>query len=81
MQYIKDGFTLPAPFNLIPVPESIFKLMKKCFRKIKEKKTLELEINEAEENAKENKIDDVIIVNNDQTTKHEINLKVIFICL
>ena len=41
MQYIKDGFTLPVPFNLIPVPASIFKLIKKCFKSIKEKRTKE----------------------------------------
>ena len=74
MQYIKDGFTLPAPFNLIPVPDSIFKFLKKCYRKIKEKKTLD--INGNEENTKENKHDDIIIVNNDHSIKHEINLKV-----
>lgn len=37
MQYIRDGFTLPVPFNLIPVPASIFKLIKDCFKSFKDK--------------------------------------------
>jgi hypothetical protein len=38
MQYIKEGFTLPAPFNLIPVPAAIFKIIKNFFKYLKEKK-------------------------------------------
>jgi hypothetical protein len=37
MQYIKEGFTLPAPFNLIPVPAAIFKIIKNFFKYLKEK--------------------------------------------
>lgn len=39
MQYIKDGFTLPVPFNLIPVPASIFRRIKILFKKLKEKQS------------------------------------------
>jgi hypothetical protein len=76
MQYIKDGFTLPAPFNLIPAPNSIFKLLKKFCKYLKEKKTLNINPNE---NSKENKHDDIIIVNNGQPFKNDINLKVFFL--
>jgi hypothetical protein len=34
MQYIKDGGTLPVPFNTIPTPKSFYYLCKKLFKMI-----------------------------------------------
>ena len=31
MEYIKEGATLPVPFNIIPTPYSIYNLGKKFF--------------------------------------------------
>ena len=53
MQYIKEGFTLPAPFNLIPVPSAIYKVIKKSFKYLKEKNPPET----AEETNANNQID------------------------
>ncbi len=38
LEYIREGFTLPVPLNLIPAPHAIYRsnLIKKCWQRIKE---------------------------------------------
>jgi hypothetical protein len=40
MEYIKDGFTLPVPLNLIPCPVSTYRSIKKIVENYKEKRKL-----------------------------------------
>ena len=37
MEYIKDGYTLPVPLNLIPTPVSVYFSFKDWYKKYKEK--------------------------------------------
>lgn len=37
MEYIKEGFTLPVPLNLLPTPVATYNSVKKCFVKLKER--------------------------------------------
>ncbi|RMZ93459.1 short transient receptor potential channel 4, partial [Brachionus plicatilis] len=41
MTYIKEGFTLPVPFNLIPPPLTTYFEIKKFWKLLKERKALE----------------------------------------
>jgi hypothetical protein len=39
MEYIKEGYTLPVPFNLIPTPLAISYTFKNLWKRIEEKKS------------------------------------------
>ena len=38
MEYIKEGFTLPVPLNLLPTPVSTYNSIRKYIKKYKERK-------------------------------------------
>jgi hypothetical protein len=47
MEYIRQGGTLPVPFNIIPTPKSFYNLIKRltyCFSKKKQPPKQELEM-------------------------------------
>lgn len=46
MEYIKDGGTLPVPFNVIPSPKSIYYFFKKIIAKIRRKSLLDKDEND-----------------------------------
>lgn len=46
MEYIKEGSTLPVPFNLIPTPKGVYLVSKKVFYYIWNKRKLALIISD-----------------------------------
>ncbi len=46
MQYIKEGATLPVPFNIIPTPKAFYKFCEKIYSRFKRNKpNLKIELN------------------------------------
>jgi hypothetical protein len=42
MEFIKNGATLPVPFNIIPMPNVVYKLVKKLRRKFLAKRDAQI---------------------------------------
>ena len=55
MQYIKEGGSLPVPFNIIPTPKTMFNLIKKI-RITKETPKPRMELNDLTLNGKQPKM-------------------------
>ena len=46
MQYIKEGGSLPVPFNIIPTPKTIFNLIKKLKKSKETRPKARIELND-----------------------------------
>ena len=73
MEYIKEGFTLPVPLNLLPTPVSTYNSIKKYISKYKERKAkIELEAEVSTAKMSKKSINTLAYPNDEQPSLYEV---------
>ena len=73
MEYIKEGFTLPVPLNLLPTPVSTYNSIKKYISKYQERKAkIELEAEVSTAKMSKKSINTLAYPNDDQPSMCEV---------